>query len=246
VYVGPFTLASSSAFPTTKTSLPPDSFPYSFPETSIAEPASLIPQIEWLSARISSIRYSRVSTMSLPADQVGTLCLTFPNLDNPTILASIRKGMVVSTTPCIAKRTFIAEFARKDVDPLSIGSNVTVYFNSVRASAKIVAGAISWKEEERARLVVKAEDDFLFAFGEDDDNVGRRASVEEEELEEESLLVTFQFLSTKEHVEEGTKVLVMPGGGYGVYGGFGRGERGVAGLSGFVGKVTTDSRNNGT
>jgi hypothetical protein len=163
-------------------------------------------------------------------------------LEDATILASLRKGMVVSTTLCTAKRTFVAEFARKDVDPLSIGSNVHVYFNSVRASAKIIAGAIAWKENEPPKSSIKAEDDLLFAFGEDDDNnVNGRQVVEDTEDEEESLLVTFQFVSTKEYVEEGTKVLVMPGGGYGVYGGPGKGERGgVAGLSGFVGKVIAD------
>jgi GTPase len=239
VYVGPFNFASSSTLPMAKASFPPGSLPNSFPYTPITDPASSEQRVEWLSARISSIRNSRVSTTSLPADQVGTLCLTFPNRDDVIILASIRKGMVVSTSPCISKRTFVAEFARKDVDPLSIGSNVTVYFNSVRASAKIVAGAISWKEEKRARSTIKSEDDLLFAFG-DDDTVERSTDVEELD-EEENLLVTFQFLSTKEHVEVGTKVLVMPGGGYGVHGGFGRGERGVAGLSGFVGKVIADS-----
>jgi len=58
-----------------------------------------------------------------------------------------------------------------------------------------------------------------------------------EEEVEEKLLVTFQFLASKEVVQVGTKVLVMPGGGVGVYGGDGRGEKGVAGLCGFVGTV---------
>jgi hypothetical protein len=138
-----------------------------------------------------------------------------------------------------AKRVFVAEFARRDVDPLSIGSGVVVYFNSVRASAKIIAGAIAEtslvnKPDSQSRQVDGADEDFTFQFGEDYED----GEVEQMEGEvEERLLVTFQFLASKEVVQVGTKVLVMPGGGVGVYGGDGRGEKGVAGLSGFVGTV---------
>jgi hypothetical protein len=77
------------------------------------------------------------------------------------------------------------------------------------------------------------DDDFMFQFGEDYEENGH---LDDTDIEER-LLVTFQFIASREYVEFGSKVLVMPGGGFGVYGGFGRGQKGVAGLSGFVGTV---------
>ena len=65
-------------------------------------------------------------------------------------LSSTRKGMVllaaapssidIREQPPRSRRSLVAEFARRDVDPLSIGSSVVLYFNSVRVSAGIVAG----------------------------------------------------------------------------------------------------------
>lgn len=49
--------------------------------------------------------------------------------------------------------------------------------------------------------------------------------------------MTFEFLTTREWIELGSQILVMPGGGVGLYSGSERGEKGVAGLEGFVGKV---------
>jgi len=53
----------------------------------------------------------------------------------------------------------------------------------------------------------------------------------------EMLHVTFHFMTTREYIERGSTVLVMPGGGPGLFGGSERGEKGVAGLEGFVGRI---------
>ena len=49
--------------------------------------------------------------------------------------------------------------------------------------------------------------------------------------------VTLELMTSREWIELGSQILVMPGGGHGLYYGSERGEKGVAGLEGFVGKV---------
>jgi GTPase len=190
---------------------------------------------EWYKVHVTSIRNLRLATQTLLADQVGTIGISFADTKSHEVaLNSVRKGMVLTSSSLLARRVFVADFARRDVDPLSIGSSVVVYFNSVRASAKIIAGAISESRlMESQSSGIGGDDDFTFQFGEDYEDNGR---LDETDIEER-LLVTFQFIASREYVEVGSKVLVMPGGGFGVYGGFSRGEKGVAGLSGFVGTV---------
>ena len=48
-------------------------------------------------------------------------------------------------------------------------------------------------------------------------------------------------MATREFVEEGAKVLVMPGGGPGLTGSTERGAKGVAGLAGFSGRVVDEN-----
>jgi hypothetical protein len=50
-------------------------------------------------------------------------------------------------------------------------------------------------------------------------------------------VASFQFLATREFVEDGAKVLIMPGGGPGLTGSTERGTKGVAALAGFAGRV---------
>jgi hypothetical protein len=50
-------------------------------------------------------------------------------------------------------------------------------------------------------------------------------------------IVKFQFIASREFVQHGAKVLVMPGGGPGLSGGNERGEKGLGGLEGFVGRA---------
>ena len=54
---------------------------------------------------------------------------------------------------------------------------------------------------------------------------------------EDAVTVRFRFIASKEFVEMGMKVLVLPGGGPGLYGGNERGQKGLAGLESLVGKV---------
>lgn len=208
---------------------------YSSLSIDLHQPTGQAVEPTWMKARVTSIRHMRLATHTLIAGQVGTVAVSLvsPPQSGPTSLANaVRKGMVLTSQPVAVARSFAAEFARRDVDPLSIGSNVVVYFNSVRASARITAGEIC-DSSAASQSTITGDDDFTFQFG-DDYEFGAQYEAPDDE---EKLLVTFQFISTLEYVETGTKVLVMPGGGFGVYGA-NRGSKGVAGLSGFVGIVT--------
>jgi GTPase len=204
-------------------------------------------EMEWYKVRVFSVRFLRLPVRAMHGDQVGTIAVTPADDETTTTtqaLSRIRKGMILANGSPEARRTFVAEFARRDVDPLSIGSSVVVYFNSVRTSAKIIAGAMApgrpdWQEDDND----DDDDDegFAFRFDDDDDhgNGNQDSAVVQGrgEEQEEKLLVTFQFMVSREYVQVGSQVLVMPGGGTGLYGGGSRGEKGVAGLAGFVGRV---------
>jgi hypothetical protein len=185
---------------------------------------------EWRKVTVRSVRNLRLPVRTLQSGQVGTIGVVSSNPAQSSSLTKVRKGMVVANGTPLAHGTFVADFARRDVDSLSINSNVVVYFNSVRASARITAGAMP----EHHNASPPGQKDYYdngFAFGFEDDDGN------EVQEDQPRLLVTFQFLASREYVEVGTQVLIMPGGGPGLYGGSGRGEKGLQGLLGFVGKV---------
>ncbi|TID14227.1 HR1 repeat rho-binding protein [Venturia nashicola] len=192
---------------------------------------------EWRKVKITSLRNLRLPVQTLYTGQVGTVGVqSLSSPVNTPSLVRLRKGMVLASGNPMAKKGFVAEFARSDVDGLSIGMGIVVYVASVRASAKVVAGTIpdddceSLDEAEGGAVL---EDDDGFGFSLDDvANIQQKSEVRADAR----LLVTFQFITSREYVEDGSQVLIMPGGGPGLYG-HERGEKGVAGLGGFVGKV---------
>lgn len=193
---------------------------------------------EWRKVKITSLRNLRLPVQTLYAGQVGTIGVqSLSSPINTPALVRLRKGMVLASGSPVAKKGFIAEFARSDVDGLSIGMGVVVYLASVRASAKVLAGTVpdddceSLDEDECG--AEDEDDDDGFGFSLDDVTSTQRTS---EIRDNPRLLVTFQFITSREYVEDGSQVLIMPGGGPGLYG-HERGEKGVAGLGGFVGKV---------
>jgi hypothetical protein len=192
------------------------------------------PGQEWRKVRITSLRNLRLPVQTLFARQVGTIGVQ--GLSSPVTtpaLVRLRKGMVLASGSPQAKKGFIAEFARSDVDGLSIGMGVVVYLASVRASAKVLAGTVPDDDRETYQVESESDDDgFGFAL---DDVVSSQHTAKTKN--DPRLLVTFQFITSREYVEDGSQVLIMPGGGPGLYGGHERGEKGVAGLGGFVGKV---------
>jgi GTPase len=209
------------------------SFPGALSDCGVTSKHATASNREWRKVQVRSVRNLRLPVRTLQSGQVGTIGVVSSGAGPTSTLSRIRKGMVLSTKPPPVHRIFIADFARSDVDSLSIGASLVVYFNSVRASAKVIAGAVPEHHvsAQQAQQAQQREDDngFAFRFDEDDGN--------ESGEDEPRLLVTFQFLASREFVEMGTQVLVMPGGGQGFYGGSGKGEKGLSGLLGFVGKV---------
>jgi hypothetical protein len=148
--------------------------------------------------------------------------------------------MVLASGLPEARKGFVAEFARSDVDSLSIGMSVVVYVASVRVSAKVVAGTIPDDDAmessaESLQHIPGSDEGFTFSFDEDEKETMERQSAKGGKIPR--LHVTFQFIATKEYLDNGSQVLVMPGGGPGLYGGTERGEKGIAGLEGFVGRI---------
>ncbi|KAF1839661.1 GTP-binding protein-like protein 2 [Decorospora gaudefroyi] len=189
----------------------------------------------WRRVRITSLRNLRLPVRTLHAGQVGTMGIM--PVDTPILSPSInriRKGMVLAARESKAYKVITVRFEKgqaEGVKDLGVGSAVVVYIASVRASSKVVSVATAPTEIVPA---VPKEDD-------EDDAFGLGYEPEPERQAHDSapppVVVTFQFIASKEFVELGAKVLVMPGGGPGLSGGNERGAKGMAGLEGFVGRV---------
>ncbi|KAF2849255.1 GTP-binding protein-like protein 2 [Plenodomus tracheiphilus IPT5] len=193
---------------------------------------------EWRRVRIMSLRNLRLPVRVLHAGQVGTIGIA--SIDTTTITVSpnihrIRKGMVLVAREPIARNIIAVSFEGKQagkVSRLGVGSAVVVYVNSVRASSKVISVAVKSLATMAVDGREETEDAFGFSFDDErEDKVGEMA---------EATVVSFQFIASREFVESGAKVLVMPGGGPGLSGGNERGAKGVAGLEGFVGRVVDE------
>jgi len=192
---------------------------------------------EWLTMRVISIRNLRLPVRGLQADQAGTIGLVPAKSTDQDI--TIRKGMVLASGSPDAYHAFTAAFGIEEASAVFVGSIVIVYTATVRAAAKVVA--VSLRDDDSATEFEAAQDsssDDGFNFSLDEDlTAPSKAS---------GILVTFQFLTYREFVQKGAKVLVMPGGSVtGVSAmsvGQGMGleakeKSKVAGLEGFVGKI---------
>jgi GTPase len=190
---------------------------------------------EWRCVVITSLRNLRLPARTLLAGQAGTVGIrpVASRISSPALIR-IRKGMVLADASPRAKRVFAAEIARADAESLSIGQVVVVYFASVRASAKVIAGTDP-DDADSASIHSLGEDSLGFSFEnyEHFTEQGKKLGAR--------MLVTFQFIASREYVEVGSQVFVMPGGGPGLYGGQERGEKGVGGLEGFVGSIISSS-----
>ncbi|KAF2011773.1 hypothetical protein BU24DRAFT_426871 [Aaosphaeria arxii CBS 175.79] len=196
---------------------------------------------EWRRVRVTSLRNLRLPVQSLQAGQVGTIGIAPIDMAivSPAIVR-IRKGMVLSKGEPKGSKVIEVIFSGDDaraVGTLSVGSAVVIYVASVRASAKVISVAADTRYN-MSTSVTELEDDEIDAFGfgfggEDEDNDGKS----ERKPASAAATVTFQFIASKEFVEDEAKVLVLPGGGPGLFGSTERGEKGIAALEGFVGRV---------
>ncbi|CZT00409.1 hypothetical protein WAI453_013297 [Rhynchosporium graminicola] len=218
-----------------------------------AMPAS-VNKGEWFNARIVSLRNLRLPVHTLKAGQVATVGVVF---DIPTEVVSngtferppptpprLRKGLVMAipsqhmleTGHSLQAATgFTASFEDSDINSVTPGSLVVIYVASIRAAARVL------------KVVPHANNDSGVTAEEDesDDLFGLHDSLTMDEQEAETFIfgidgmidVTLELVKSREWIELGSQVLVMPGGGHGLYYGSERGEKGVAGLEGFAGRV---------
>jgi GTPase len=191
---------------------------------------------EWRRVRITSLRNLRLPVRTLYADQVGTMGLA--PIDTPIqspAINRIRKGMVLAERQPNASKVITVRFESTQASAaqgLTVGSAVVVYIASVRASSKVISVAT---EPGVTNTTGEDEDEDAFGFGFD-----YEIEVPIQNDAPAATTVTFQFIASREFVEHGAKVLVMPGGGPGLSGGNERGAKGLAGLEGFVGHVVED------
>lgn len=210
---------------------------------------------EWHMAHVVSLRNLRLPVRTLEAGQVGTIGLVFDLPDQedsggpferpPLSAPRIRKGMVIAIPnrhmiqtghTLQASTGFTASFEDGDINSVIPGSVVVVYIASIRASARVVKLSPRNPTALAPNNLLTEEFD---VFGLDD-------TVDiEEKREDEPLIfgkdgitdVQFELITSRDWIELGEMVLVMPGGGHGLYYGSERGEKGIAGLEGYVGRV---------
>ncbi|EHL00854.1 hypothetical protein M7I_3247 [Glarea lozoyensis 74030] len=192
-----------------------------------------------------SVRNLRLPVHVLEAGQVGTLGIVFDALqdessDNSSELRpkkppQVRKGMVIAIPSKAMINTghtlqaasgFTASFDDGDINSVTPGSLVVVYIASVRATAKVIR--VSPHEETQSGSLLTDELDDVF---------GVEHSLEKDDGPEPLIFgsdgvtdLTFELITTREWIELGSQILVMPGGGHGLYYGSERGEKGIAGL----------------
>ncbi|KAI9670242.1 MAG: hypothetical protein M1831_006456 [Alyxoria varia] len=189
---------------------------------------------EWKLVKITSIRNLRLPVEKLRPDHVGTLGIA-PVDGSVDSLTPIRRGMVLINGDPRATHTLTASFDISDAGSVVVGGRVVIYTASVRASAKVVTIAL---QRERPN------DDPQSQNKQTPDDVDSHLGLEKELLndaqyttsEGERIMVTFQLEQYREWVEQGARILVMPGGGPGFHTGE-RGGKGLGGLEGFVGYV---------
>lgn len=252
-FLGPFALQDleesedSEDRPTHRSnSLPTSrSFPGALRDLRLSARHLHLPNQEWRRCKIVSIRNLRLPVHALLPDQAGTIAVV-PTQERPHSGTSepfnrIRKGMVFTTVQPSAARSFVAEFAREDLESLAVGNHVVVYTSSVRASAKVIGARAPDTPQHSPTKTFNEPTESDELFGIDTLHIQDAESAPEKvagAITAPKLLVTFRFNASKEFLVVGDPILVMPGGGPGLYGGQERGEKGVAGLDGFVGEIS--------
>lgn len=199
----------------------------------------------WQKICVTSLRNLRLPVRKLLAGQFGTVGISSSGLDETKgdrDLPSrrVRRGMVLirplngsHSNNHLAPpmyRLFSGIFDDLNSRSMMPRMQVTVYIASIKASAKILT-VQTQVEPQR----VRTSPDEVFLFG---DNYSRHKdslpTLSRPAFDRE---VTFQFVSSREWVEIGGQVLIMPAGGSGM-GRSDGGDSASASLEGFVGKIT--------
>jgi hypothetical protein len=236
--LGPYPIDTSSDDSDSGSGIPPRQSPLT---TSRSYPGALNKRntttrdrhVEWRRVRITSLRNLRLPVRALYAGQLGTVAVE--PVDTQIISPSInriRKGMVLANRQPLASRMMTVRFEDPQASgaaSLPVGSAVVVYIASVRASSKVIS--VSAEPGPSYENPVQDDDDDAFGFGGFDEEADEQPAA----APPSAVAVTFQFIASKEFIEHGAKVLVMPGGGPVPASGTEKGAKGVTGLEGFVG-----------
>lgn len=194
----------------------------------------------WQKIYVTSLRNLRLPVRKLLAGQFGTVGISSSGLDETKgVLSScrVRRGMILikplkksnNDKPPVY-RLFSAIFDVSNSGPIIARMQVTVYIASIKAPAKILTVQAAAEPQSESRSLLHE----VFQF---DDNHKHKDSVTTASRPALNREVTFQFVSSREWVEIGTQVLVMPAGGSGT-GRSDGGDSASASLEGFVGKIT--------
>ncbi|KAF7945199.1 hypothetical protein EAE96_009978 [Botrytis aclada] len=220
-------------------------------------PSASFTKGEWHNAHIVSIRNLRLPVHTIEAGQVGTIGIvldlptqedsnspmgrssqTAPRIRKGMVMAIPSKHMIQSHHSLQAASGFTASFDDGDINSVSPGTVVVIYIASVRASARVLKLIPNLPTRDMG--AEDADDVFGLGLLDDCDVADSNGKLKDEPFVSGTDGITdvsFELLTSREWIELGSQVLVMPGGGHGLYSGSERGEKGVAGLEGFVGRV---------
>ncbi len=198
----------------------------------------------WRKVRVESLRNLRLPVRKLLAGQVGTVGISWGYAEKTadghesTSYYRLRKGMVMIDPPNASSYGgFCASFDADNAVSITPGSMVIVYIASIRTATKIVS-------IRPAPAAAKSRGGVFCFDGDDVSDSDGGVEISDSSSSQQQQEMEFRLLTSREWIELGTLVLVMPGGGGG--GGLGtravasgRGEGGSSGLDGFVGRVTS-------
>ncbi|CEL05471.1 hypothetical protein ASPCAL06589 [Aspergillus calidoustus] len=229
-------------------------FSNSFPHGSYPGRSSASAHAHWQHVRVVSVRNIRLPVQKLTQDQVGTIGIeplsTNFGDQNPR-LGKIRKGAVLLSPSIVSSRPpscfagFVAsfpacEFSSALSPPVLLGGNAIVYVANVRTTVKLTCMALAG-DEIISSPPSPTEPEF-FSFDADSES---REAVQKPEVNtvvsssdgtiQDTIDITFSFVTSVEWIEIGSKVLLMPSASSALAST--EGSSPSSGLEGFAGRV---------
>ncbi|KAL2815768.1 hypothetical protein BDW59DRAFT_153684 [Aspergillus cavernicola] len=236
---------------------PSGDFSSSFPHNSSPGKTSPSIQVHWQRVRVVSVRNLRLPVQKLTEDQVGTIGIEPLSIvpdEEPPPLGKVRKGAIlasVSTSspsvprPLSSVVGFVASFPSREFSsslspPVLLGGNAIVYTANVRTTVKLTCMALA--EDEILSFPPSPTEPGFFSFDADPPmrDVSHKAEMHRmvnssDSAVQDSIDITFSFVTSVEWVEAGSKVLLMPGASAVLASA--ENSNSLSGLEGFVGRV---------
>ncbi|KAL4970689.1 uncharacterized protein BDV14DRAFT_161708 [Aspergillus stella-maris] len=226
---------------------PSGDFSSSFPPNSYPGKPSYTTQVQWQRVRAVSVRNLRLPVQKLTEGQVGTIGIEPLCADEqPARLGKIRKGAILASQsisslsrPLSTVTGFVASFPSSEFSsslspPVLLGGNAIAYIANVRTTVKLTCMALAG-DEIISSPPSPTEPEF-FSFDADapykpevNDVVNSGSTVQD------TIDITFSFVTSIEWLEVGSRVLLMPGASAALASG--EGSSSPSGLEGFVGQV---------